>query len=165
MVQSTETIRVAEARRRCSEQEHNVMASHRTQQLLFTVLGLRLAHRRENEKGRRRGWWTSAQRNISESPSLGISKCVTGSRCQISNFLPLNLAKSMFWNRGFSVVSAHQSSDSSSFLPSLPGVGGRNVIHQSIAAIRAKEKISLAPCSATQNRIGKTSQKINIAED
>lgn len=63
------------------------------------------------------------------------------------------------------MASAHQSSGSFSFLPSLSGAGGRNVTQHSITAIRAKEKTLLVPCSATHNRIGKTLQKINTAEN
>lgn len=50
----------------------------------------------ESQKGRRRGQWTSAHRNISKAPSPGISKYVTSNRCQISNSRPLNLGKPLF---------------------------------------------------------------------
>lgn len=101
MVQSTEPIRVDEARRHCSEREHPVMGSHWTQQLPTSVPELRPEHQQETEKGRRRGLWTSAQRNISNSPSPGISKCVTGNRCQISNSPPLNLGKPLVLKHRF----------------------------------------------------------------
>lgn len=52
------------------------------------------------------------------------------------------------------MASAHQSSGSSSFLPSLSGAGGRNVTQHSIAAIRAKEKnlVSTLQCHPQQDR-------------
>lgn len=50
MVQSTEPIRVAEARRHGSEREHRVMASHGTQQLLPSVPQPRLEHQSEVRK-------------------------------------------------------------------------------------------------------------------
>lgn len=91
---------------------------------------------------------------FSKSPSPGISKCAAGNRCQISNSPSLNVGKPLFKKRGFSMASAHQSSVSSSFLPSLSGAGGRNVTQHSIVTIRAKEKnlVSTLQCHPQQDR-------------
>lgn len=63
------------------------------------MLGLRFGHQRGNEQGRRRGLWTAAQMTISKSPSPSVRQQMSDKQQPA-----LDLGKSLFLNRGFSLV-------------------------------------------------------------